>query len=198
MSKLFDTLEQIKRNESAQISGSASGKYPKKSGKAGINKTFLVVILLAVVSGTVYFLPPGFLGKNRQSADKDYLAGPGAIPPSAAVRSVARPAPAPNVSDKDINGLNDTGFRYVVNNDHWRGIFVFSTILDRYPDTIEPMINLGVSLAELGLVEPAKRYLRQAASLDRNHPGLRKNIDILKKAGIVDDDFLDTVHDENG
>jgi hypothetical protein len=192
LSKLFDTLEQIRRNESAHDSGHPRKNTPAGAGKLGGRKAFLIVALLAAATA-VYFSLPGLPGKKPGPTGREHGVESGAVAPPLAAPSVIRQPPPAILADEDLLSLNNSGVKHVENNDPWRGIYIFSMILERAPGRIEPMINIGAALAELGLIEPAKRYFRQAAVLDRNHPGLRANIAILRKAGMVGDDFLEPV-----
>ncbi|MDF1578201.1 MAG: hypothetical protein P1P81_07140 [Desulfobulbales bacterium] len=158
----------------------------------------MIGALLLAAAGAVYFYMPGLSGKNTEIPVRDEVAESGGVSPTPAAPPVSRPPPTAIPSDEDMVSLNNKGVKFVENNDHWRGIYLFSTILERTPGRIEPMINIGAALAELGLVEPAKRYLRQAAVIDRNHPALLANLAILKNAGIVGDDFLEPLKTPGG
>ena len=195
MSKLFDTLEQIRRNESYHVSVGTHKKLPEGTRKQGIYKTLLIVMVLTGFTA-VFVSQLKFTGKTRKSAAPNYSTKSVDMAPSP---SIAFPPDHPryaNLDGEDIISLNKAAITFVENHDHWRGIFIFSNMLTRNPDSIEAMINISVALAELGLAEPAKRYLRQALTLDRKHPDLQKNITILKNEGIISKDFPEPVRNK--
>jgi tetratricopeptide (TPR) repeat protein len=200
LSKLFDTLEQIRRHESSHDSGHSRKNTPARSGKLGGGKAFLIVALLVAAAAVVVYFSPlrGISGKKPGPAGRDQVAESDRVAPALVAPSISRQPPAAILADQDLLSLNNSGVEYVRNNDPWRGIYLFSRILDREPGRIEAMINIGAALAELGLIEPAKRYFRQAAILDRNHPALRANVVILRKAGLVGDDFFEPVKTTEG
>jgi len=190
LSKLFDTLEQIRRNESYHVSGNTPEKPRRAANSRATSRTLLIAMILAGGFAAVYFTLPSFTGKTRPSATvTDYPAGSAALGPAPPPPLPTGRTPVASLPGKDLIKLNNSAVKMVENRDHWRGIFIFAGILDREPGSIEAMINLGVALAELGLTEPAIRYLRQAQALDHNHPALRTNLAILKQAGITGDEF---------
>lgn len=193
MSKLFDTLEQIRHHESHLVSGQTLKNQTKGTDKAGPNKALLLLVILTAGFAAIYFSLPMLTGKKPASTGTaDFVPADTAVTVSPPAPEVAHSLPAAVLFADDLVNLNNTGVRHVENNDQWQGILVFSQILTQNPSRIEPLINIGVALAELGLIEPAKRYLHQAAIIDRNHPALQENLTILKKAGMLGEGFFET------
>lgn len=193
MSKLFDTLEQIRRNESYQVPGNSRAKRPKNS--VGRERAWFIwsVVVLTIGSMAFLFYQPRFNGGKDDDAVGESVA-------EVSIRAAASDNSMRPVSGDgdDVVRQNNDAVRYVINHDHWRGIYILSTILDRHPDNIEANVNLSVALMELGLVESGKKYLRRAVEIDRTNPALLKNIAILTEAGLVRANFLESVHDGSG
>lgn len=112
------------------------------------------------------------------------------------VKHLAVVPPAPGQQSK-LEETNNIAVAYIRNHDHWRAVYLLTSLVERHPDRIEPLINLGVALAEVGLWEPAQEYLSRAKALDPKHPLLLKNIAILKQAGLFDQ-FTRSRFDEGG
>lgn len=76
--------------------------------------------------------------------------------------------------------LNDKGVDLVLKKQYWPGIFLFKQAMELDKSRIEPVINMAVTLDEIGLSRPAARYLEMAESMDPDYPPLRKNLQIRK------------------
>lgn len=181
MSKLFETLETIRRRESTGSQRLASPRAAPPPGRPNQRLLLRFLIVLLVCGGFVYGL--------RYALDRPVRPnGPAALPESPAPhRGPARVTAAPPGQAAEVVASNNRAVAYIRNHDHWRGIYLLTTLVDRHPERIEPLINLGVALAEVGLWEPAREYLFRARALNPAHPLLRENLAILKRAGLLDE-----------
>ena len=89
------------------------------------------------------------------------------------------PAKLPPVKDEVIV-LNDQGVDLVLKKQYWPGIFLFKQAMDLDQSRIEPVVNMAVTLDEIGLSRPAARYLAKAEAMDPNYSPLRINRQIMK------------------
>ena len=71
--------------------------------------------------------------------------------------------------------LNDRGVDLVLQKQYWPGIFLFKQAMDLDHSRIEPVMNMAVTLDEVGLSRPAARYLAMAEAMDPDYPPLRIN-----------------------
>lgn len=189
MSKLFDTLEQIRRNESYHVPSDNRRKTAAKQGKQTLLKRLLTAILLLGLAA-LFFSQLRFPEELAKSTPRGfYLGAGGAIAPTPEVLTLLGHPESIALEDETTAALINTGVRHVENHDHWRGIYIFSKILAKNPANVDTLINISVALAELGLTEPAKRYLGQALQLAPENRALQNNIAILKSAGALSKDF---------
>ena len=80
----------------------------------------------------------------------------------------------PPVKD-EVMILNDKGVDLVLQKQYWPGIFLFKQAMDLDHSRIEPVMNMAVTLDEVGLSRPAARYLAMVEALDPNYLPLRVN-----------------------
>lgn len=102
-------------------------------------------------------------------------------------KKMTNPGPSPSGRPAKLVETNNIAVAYIRNHEHWRAVYLLTSLVEQYPERIEPLINLGVALAEVGLWEPAHEYLARARTLDPGHPLLRENIAILRRAGLFDE-----------
>lgn len=220
MSKLFDTLEQIRSNESRPLhpppAKAQTGHSQKRTGILA-----LFVVLSTVAAAFVYFDDLVDLGKRMVSPS---------VNESVAIRSaIDSPLPAissktsvsttnskssqpfsPEVTDADsslssrslrnwqqslqkttlsqserANLLNNIGSYYIVRKQHWKGLAYIDKALAIEPENVTFMVNFAVALAELGMEELAGRYFDNARLIDPANPSLKKNMKLLKQAGLM-------------
>ena len=57
----------------------------------------------------------------------------------------------------------------------WPGIFLFKQAMDLDQSRIEPVMNMAVTLDEIGLSRPAAKYLAMVEVMDPDYPPLRIN-----------------------
>lgn len=88
------------------------------------------------------------------------------------------------VMPRTMAELNNRGMELVASNDLWRGLYYFDQARLADPRAVEPLINMGVTLSELGLFAPAVRIFKQARALAPNHPDLQYNIESLVSRGL--------------
>ncbi|MBU0485844.1 MAG: hypothetical protein KKB30_15175 [Proteobacteria bacterium] len=183
MSKLFNALEQIRRNETYNVSGPNGNLTP--NSERGLNLRLIVLFIVALAI-------TGFLLLNLSTIREKLFSSP-------AKSSIAsQPTPRqmldnPVVKTTEKNqattakdNLNNYGAELITAQDYWHGIYILKKITEAQPGHIEPLINLGVALAELGLFGPANRYFSMAYALDSEHPALQENLTLLREAGLLD------------
>ncbi|MBU0482351.1 MAG: hypothetical protein KKG47_14760 [Proteobacteria bacterium] len=189
MSKLFNTLEQIRRNESYQVSGSGTNASSGTTTELKRKKALFVLTLAVACFALVYFVGPLILqsGDSKNVHQKaENMSGVSSDSPEKSPGAVEASILLPQGGPKE---LNDLAARLIDKNEHWRGIYLLDGIIRQHPEMIEPFINISVALAELGLFEPAKRYLEEAMRIDPENQALLDNLLIMKKSGIIDNSF---------
>ena len=92
--------------------------------------------------------------------------------------------PASAVIPRTMAELNNRGVELVAGNDPWRGFYYFDLAHQADPLAVEPLINMGVTLSELGLFAPAMRIFKEASAMAPNHPDLRANLESLAGRGL--------------
>lgn len=70
---------------------------------------------------------------------------------------------------------NELGVTLVLKEKYWDGLYHFSQAIELDPSHIAPIINMAVTLEEMGMTRPATRYVAMAGSLEPDHPWLQKN-----------------------
>ncbi len=197
MSKLFDTLEKINRNEVAP-----DLEHPGDREISSSKRKWPLYLLGLVLSGTFLFWGINFIHfqqqetittnhKNLNLLKEDKTPNPAQVTELETARLKAESAgniPSP-IGDKHEMGrmiaLNNKGVALVADDQHWQGIYFFEKARKLQPRRIEPLINLAVALTELHLYGPARRYFDEAVKLDSNNPLLHKNMDIAAGLGLL-------------
>jgi len=75
--------------------------------------------------------------------------------------------------------LNDKGVDLVLKKQYWPGIFLFKQAMELDKGRIEPVVNMAVTLDEIGLSRPSARYLAMAEMMSPEYAPLqiiRKNL----------------------
>lgn len=89
------------------------------------------------------------------------------------------PAEVPSAKSTPIKDevliLNDKGVDLVLQKQYWPAIFLFKQAMDLDQSRIEPVMNMAVTLEEIGLSRPAARYLAMAETLNPDYVPLRIN-----------------------
>jgi len=141
-----------------------------------------VLLVFILLCGGLYYSK--FRANNRPANEVSQVAGPKF---SHQVKQLTAAVPSsPGLPTKLVE-TNNIAVACIRNHDHWRAVYLLTSLVEQYPEKIEPLINLGVALAEVGLWEPAHEYLSRARTLDPKHPLLRENIAILQRAGLFDE-----------
>lgn len=182
MSKLFETLEAIKRHESTGFPRTDPSRRIASVHRPIKRWLLLTLLCFVMLGGGLYYAM--FRSEVRPGSEISPVAEQKSSQP------FKHPAPAvssPSSQSSELVEANNTAVAYIRNRDHWRGIYLLTSLVERSPGRVEPLINLGVALAEVGLWEPAQEYLSRAKTLDPRHPLLVKNITILKQAGLFDE-----------
>ena len=184
MSKLFNTLEQIRRNESYQVSGSGANSSSNKDSEAKRKKALFILTVAVACFAVIYFVAPLIMNSNKSADSQKSNASPTAVVQGKPAATSTVLLPAGNPAE-----LNNIAAQLIEKDDHWRGIYLLESITSKSPEMVEPFINLSVALAELGLFEPAKRYLKEAMRLDPENQALLDNLTVLIEAGVIDGSF---------
>lgn len=114
-------------------------------------------------------------------------------PPQVRSAAPATPAGSGSPSTRPVQpvdpmaAFNARGVALVADNDHWQGIYYFEQARKANPQAVEPLINLGVALVEIGLLGPARDFFRQASELNPEHPVLLGNLQLLADYGLLEE-----------
>lgn len=180
MSKLFETLETIRRRESTRSRPMAATREKPTTGRP-VKMVVLALLAFMLLGGGLYYTT--FRSNDRPGSK----APPGSESESKQpVEQLTTAVSAPPDQPAKLVETNNIAVALIRNHDHWRAIYLLTSLVEQHPDRIEPLINLGVALAEVGLWEPAHEYLSRARTLDPKHPLLRENIAILRRAGLFE------------
>lgn len=90
-----------------------------------------------------------------------------------------------NQPGRDVTENNQAAAN-IERQNYWQGIYLLDKTVKTNPGQIEPLINLGVALTELGLYGPAARYFARAYEINPQHPELNENLSILEDAGLLE------------
>ncbi len=222
MSKLFDTLEQIRSNEGRSLH---SVPETAQNRQSGARKKILAVILVlcGIATGLFYFgdisiiNQSGLFPRPEPTGKKSALNIPrptiSQLPPIAAGRKNSNiPLSADYTKAEKINSqslqawqkalqehslsksdkakiLNNIGSYYIFNQQHWKGLAYLDRALAIEPDNPIFLINFGVALAELGMMDLSIQYLQHARQVAPDNQALIKNLDLMKKTGLMPAEF---------
>lgn len=177
MSKLFDTLEKINHDDQdptpeEPVVVQVSTKKNSRFFPFLVGLTIIVAILASVNLYTT-------MQKKKTSQPTFHLATK--LPSMTAVTKQMRPAPARLSSPKGSNEdkmifFNNQGVSLARQGKFWPAIYNFAQAEKLLPDRAEPVINMGLTLAHLGLQFPAQRYLQKAYTINPDNPHLRQAI----------------------
>ncbi len=223
MSKLFDTLEQIRKNEAAKTSGPNTIPVSKPKKKKLPPRTISFILIPIFLGVGIYVSLPylsaivqqnisrftkqeqsrttiepapkvekkAAMPKTPQIASSSKQVKPAAPPAtSKAPTPVSTSKPASksqaNSTLQQFVSLNNKGTELISNNQYWEGIRYLNKAAELQPNSVEPLINIGVALSELGLYGPALRYFKKALEIDPNNQTTLDNITLLTEAGLLD------------
>lgn len=89
------------------------------------------------------------------------------------VESQGVPSPSPPVTD-EVTILNDKGVDLVLKKQFWPAIFLFKQAMELDHKRIEPVVNMAVTLDEIGLSCPSARYLAMAEMMNPEYAPLQR------------------------
>ncbi|MCK5340451.1 MAG: tetratricopeptide repeat protein [Desulfobulbaceae bacterium] len=212
MSKLFDTLEKIRRHEAVQVPRKSDGPVVKRGRRKPAKRPswVLPLVLVCVAVGVLYLYSP-WAGKRIQwpdlSAVKQMISGEKRAnetvsrpegPPPVQTEKTTEPALAEQggVAESVKKGetatgsmefvlLNNQGAEFIRKKDYWKGIYYLEQAMKKDPKAVAPLVNLGVAFSELGFYGLAIRRFKEAQTLDPDHHLLKENLAVLDKAGIL-------------
>ncbi|MFA7382155.1 MAG: hypothetical protein WC001_01755 [Desulfurivibrionaceae bacterium] len=203
MSRLYNTLEKIRATEHGAAPGQKSAPATgtgQPAGKRGMRLfVFLGTSLALLLALLIFFSGPKRKNSVRQP---EKTAGVTSSAVAPAPTTGQAPGPAPNsqapagrppsvvASPGNYQQLNDTGLALIKDNQPWRGLYQLDKARRQQPERPEALINMAVTLAEMGLSAPAKRLFHEAHALAPNHPMLRKNLDLLARNDLLDRQWL--------
>ena len=198
MSKLFNTLEKISRNESVKVSTGVASKAAKprikfeKHQGAGIVILVVGLIILAYLlvpkstnhKSTTQPVTPETAAQNTTEMTTPQISAPlTAESPAASQEKVTNSESTPG-NEREFASLVNQGAELIEKRDYWRGLYLLNKANELQPDRLEPLVNSVVALAELGHRELAVSYLNKAEKLAPGHPALQENRLILSQAGV--------------
>ena len=207
MSKLFETLEQIRRNEAAAKKPAASApvapsaKEPSRQPKKPLRRLAPLLLIAALAAGLALWQRPALIALFHRGPGLT-AKGPGqqvtlpaqerTVPPPAlpadTVKTAAPAAevPAQPAGSPEFVRLNNQAADLASRGQYWPAIGLLNQAIKLEPKRPEPLINMGVALAELGLYGPAVRYLRQAQAIAPDNVKLQENLELLARAGFLE------------
>ncbi|MDA8164691.1 MAG: hypothetical protein M0017_06645 [Desulfobacteraceae bacterium] len=210
MSKLFDTLEQIRRHETFRFRRrSFPLPGPSSKGQAGRKQALaaLLVAAVALAAGSwllrdfrlprLPHLPIAALirstsGLSRPlTAERPRVAAQGLPLPPRFRPPLA--GPATSLAEQQFLTLNNKGVEAAHQGDSWRAVYFFTKASGLQPGRPEPFINLGVVLLKLDLPDAARRAFEQAYAAAPNDPRLRENLELLAEAGLLEGKLAEAV-----
>jgi tetratricopeptide (TPR) repeat protein len=208
VSKLFNTLEQIRRHETFRFHRHPfPAPRPAAKGQAGRRWVLATVLLLTMTvlatGGRLlrdFHLPtfsrPGMTAATPAPATP----GPAKLPAAGHARPEtpeSRPhlaAPANgSPRERQLLALNDKGVEAAGRGDYWQAVHFFKKASELQPGRPEPLINLGVVLIRLDLPVPARRAFEEAYAAAPADPRLRQNLEMLAAAGLLDGKLAEAV-----
>jgi tetratricopeptide (TPR) repeat protein len=194
VSKLFNTLEQIRRNEDIAVAGPAtlSSAKPKFHWRKGQGAGVIILILGLIVLGyllaprSTSLKPEGMLtrqdiGSTVNNRQTETIAEAGNTQP-------ADPAPPPTIeagTEQEFIALVNRGTEYIEKGNYWQALYILDKAQQMQPQRLEPLLNAVVALVDLGLYELAVDYLDRAEGINPNDPLIKENRIILTRAGIL-------------
>ncbi len=205
MSKLYNTLQQIKRNETYTVQQQSAVSPDGDRGGKGRLKFGVGLLFVAVVAIIIYLVIP-YVNKPTGISDSASVnkSIPGALQTADSQSQTKVPIQTSSVdvgsstlnapSSQDLTSLNNTAVKYIQQQDHWRGLYYLKQAMGIKPQRIEPIINTAVVLTELGLYGPAAHYFNEAYKLDPEHSDLRKNLAIIAQANVMEGPFMDSLY----
>ena len=220
MSKLYNTLEQIRVNEVCRTSGRnhASGR-DQKIRRKGRQVLCLLVLAAGLVVLLNFALPviPTYLPyqkiltakigtdqdssslpwSNKSAGYRTLSQVPERVPPIGPEphsmeeqQSRAESIEIATKENQKLITLINRGAGCIQKQEYWKGLYYLDQARKMQPQRIEPLINSAVALAELGLYELAVQYFNEARSIDPEHPLLKENLAILSKYGIAEENLF--------
>lgn len=195
MSRLFDTLEQIRRNETYNAARHAKKQDGLVNSGKKISRTgILVAIALVAFAGAVLInlqtIEKFFSVSLSQTAadrnDTGLQSPQTAIPVQPVDPAIIAESHRQTSGKKNFAALNNAGVEKIRKEEYWPGIHALQKALHQHPERIEIHINLGVALAELGLYGAANEHFSKAYDIDPRHPVLLENLAILHDRGLLD------------
>ncbi len=217
MSKLFNTLEQIRQNESQSYTPLSTIPDQNSADKWRWKRRTIIAVVSVLAVFLLLVALPSFISLNQtgqKSQSKIAWLGNAFFsknPPTpkssvGVVRADTRTIPksVQTIADQALNigkktaspstidpiMLNNQGAKTIQQQDYWKGIYLLNTAMENTPDQVEPIINLAVALTEIGLHGPAKRLFTKAKSINPKHPQLLENFKILANSGMFDETAL--------
>lgn len=88
------------------------------------------------------------------------------------VKPLSAASPPAPVKD-EVTILNDKGVDLVLKKQYWPAIFLFKQAMELDQKRIEPVVNMAVTLDELGLSRPSARYLAMAETMNPEYAPLQ-------------------------
>jgi tetratricopeptide (TPR) repeat protein len=218
MSKLFDTLEQIRSNESRSLH---SVPETAQTRQLKVRKKILAVVLVlcGIATGLFYFGDISIINQSglfskpepaeKKSALNSSLPTISQQPPiaddsknsniplssdytkagkinSRSLQAWKKALQKHSLSKSDrAKTLNNIGSYYIFNNQHWKGLAYLDKALAIEPDNPIFLINFGIALAELGMIDLSIQYFQHARQIAPDNPALIKNLNLLKETDLM-------------
>ncbi|MFC1524407.1 hypothetical protein ACFL6N_06410 [Thermodesulfobacteriota bacterium] len=191
MSKVFNTLEQIRKNEQDQVPDTSDNTGSKKGSSKRLTTVIASCLAVTVLILIVFTVIPYLKQPAQDQHDNTAASAPQDLPQQN-LKDPSTDAKHKKTADQKaqpsrvFNQSLRLGSTAVQKQNYWKGIYLLEKAARENPNSVEPIINLGVALSELGLHGPAARFFSQASGIAPDNPKLRKNLTILADAGLLD------------
>ena len=195
MSKLFDTLEKIQKNEeiSPQVDQTVAPLPARKNGRYFPFLVGLTIIAAIIAVGQhLPKLQKKFFQKQQSVAEKTTPQASSA--PAKAIHATNQLSAPANLTDlAKVEYFNNQGVDLSTKGDNWSALYYFDEASKLAPAQPEPLINMAILLSEMGLVFPADRVFREAYQVDPENTHLRQAIELAISRQVLSPDFYETI-----
>ncbi len=198
MSKLFDTLEKIQHQDDTTPDQEQIAVVVPPAPSHSKFFPFLVgmTVIVAIFAGFQFFS-----GQQHKPAVAPKTAAQHDQPVAALAKKMTPTAPlpqAPKGSNEDkMIFFNNKGVTMARQGELWQAIYYFDQADRLMPSRGEAAINMGMTLAHLGLQFPAQRYFAKARGINPHNEQLRQAMQTAIANKQINADFI-TASDLSG
>ncbi len=193
MSKLYNTLEKIRQQESGLPGKKAAPKAVKtpgdqfRVGRAVILAVIVSCLVGLAAAGTYYLRDKGLIMAIKSALQTLSQTQPSPVTTaSQAPTKTTKPKPPQKVrrTTLDAEQLNALAVQHIKKQDYWQGILYLDQARKQNPQEPAHLLNMAVALSEMGLTFPAKRLLSEARTMAPENQQVLKTIALFTDLGI--------------